>query len=64
MKDKDLKFIIYFTGGQIQKTLMHFSNSFLDAEIRKENFLRLKQLILVGGPGDEIITPWQSAYVY
>ena len=36
---------------------------FLDAKVRRENFLRLKQLILVGGPGDEIITPWQSAYV-
>ncbi|XP_066922155.1 lysosomal thioesterase PPT2-B-like [Clytia hemisphaerica] len=32
-----------------------------DAAIRKENFLRLKNLVLVGGPGDEIITPWQSA---
>jgi len=27
---------------------------------RKKNFLRLKQLVLFGGPDDEIIKPWQS----
>ena len=26
----------------------------------KENFLRLKKLVLVGGPDDGVITPWQS----
>ncbi|XP_022320682.2 lysosomal thioesterase PPT2-like [Crassostrea virginica] len=27
----------------------------------KENFLKLKRLVLIGGPDDEIITPWQSS---
>ena len=29
----------------------------------KENFLRIKHLILIGGPDDEVITPWQSRLV-
>lgn len=28
----------------------------------KRNFLRLKKLVLVGGPHDEIIGPWQSSH--
>ena len=28
----------------------------------KNNFLRLKKLVLVGGPDDGVITPWQSRY--
>lgn len=28
----------------------------------KENFLRLKKMILVGGKDDGVITPWQSRY--
>lgn len=28
----------------------------------KENFLRLKKLVLVGGPDDGVITPWQSSH--
>ena len=32
-----------------------------DAMERKKNFQRLKQLVLIGGPDDNIITPWQSA---
>nr|XP_039251353.1 lysosomal thioesterase PPT2-A-like [Styela clava]XP_039251354.1 lysosomal thioesterase PPT2-A-like [Styela clava] len=27
----------------------------------KNNFTRLKKLVLIGGPDDEVITPWQSA---
>jgi len=30
----------------------------------KENFLRLKNMVLVGGKDDGVITPWQSRYVY
>ena len=26
----------------------------------KANFLRLKQMVLIGGPDDGVITPWQS----
>ncbi|XP_038063790.1 lysosomal thioesterase PPT2-A-like isoform X2 [Patiria miniata] len=28
----------------------------------KENFLRLKQLVMIGGPDDGVITPWQSSH--
>ncbi|CAG7821760.1 unnamed protein product, partial [Allacma fusca] len=28
----------------------------------KENFLKLKKLILIGGPNDGIICPWQSSH--
>jgi len=29
----------------------------------KENFLRLKKMILIGGKDDGVITPWQSRYI-
>lgn len=28
----------------------------------KENFLNVKQLVLIGGPNDGVITPWQSSH--
>ncbi|KAM6910490.1 lysosomal thioesterase PPT2-like [Xenentodon cancila] len=28
----------------------------------KKNFLRIKKLVLIGGPQDGIITPWQSSF--
>lgn len=28
----------------------------------KENFLRLKKLVMIGGPDDGVITPWQSSH--
>lgn len=30
----------------------------------KKNMLRLKRLVLIGGPDDQVITPWQSRCVY
>ncbi|KAG7276572.1 hypothetical protein CRUP_019622 [Coryphaenoides rupestris] len=27
----------------------------------KENFLRIRKLVLIGGPDDDVITPWQSS---
>ena len=29
----------------------------------KTNFLKLQQLVLIGGPDDGVITPWQSRWV-
>lgn len=26
----------------------------------KKNFLKIKKLVLIGGPDDGVITPWQS----
>ena len=28
----------------------------------KTNFLKLQKLVLIGGPDDGVITPWQSRY--
>ncbi|XP_062604107.1 lysosomal thioesterase PPT2-A-like isoform X2 [Saccostrea cucullata] len=28
----------------------------------KRNFLRIKELILIGGPNDDVISPWQSSH--
>uniref|UniRef100_A0A3P9MAZ9 palmitoyl-CoA hydrolase n=1 Tax=Oryzias latipes TaxID=8090 RepID=A0A3P9MAZ9_ORYLA len=28
----------------------------------KKNFLRIKKLVLIGGPDDNVITPWQSSF--
>ncbi|XP_024114004.2 lysosomal thioesterase PPT2-A [Oryzias melastigma] len=28
----------------------------------KKNFLRIKKLVLIGGPDDDVITPWQSSH--
>ncbi|KAM9806159.1 lysosomal thioesterase PPT2-A-like isoform 2-T2 [Syngnathus typhle] len=28
----------------------------------RENFLRIKKLVLIGGPDDDVITPWQSSH--
>lgn len=30
----------------------------------RENFLRIKRLVLIGGPDDGVITPWQSRYLF
>ncbi|OWF36334.1 Lysosomal thioesterase PPT2-B [Mizuhopecten yessoensis] len=32
-----------------------------NATLYKNNFLRLKKLIMIGGPDDGVITPWQSS---
>lgn len=33
-----------------------------DLETWKENFLKIKKLVLIGGPDDGVITPWQSSH--
>ncbi|TWW80014.1 Lysosomal thioesterase PPT2 [Takifugu flavidus] len=33
-----------------------------DLEVWRENFLRIKRLVLIGGPDDGVITPWQSSH--
>lgn len=32
-----------------------------DGKRFKDNFLRIKNLVLIGGPDDGVITPWQSS---
>ncbi|XP_044064211.1 lysosomal thioesterase PPT2-A-like [Siniperca chuatsi] len=33
-----------------------------DTKAWRENFLRIKKLVLIGGPDDGVITPWQSSH--
>ncbi|KAK3592809.1 hypothetical protein CHS0354_009253 [Potamilus streckersoni] len=33
-----------------------------DSQEFKSNFLRLKHLVMIGGPDDGVITPWQSSH--
>ncbi|XP_061771533.1 lysosomal thioesterase PPT2-like isoform X2 [Nerophis ophidion] len=33
-----------------------------EMEAWKDNFLRIKKLVLIGGPDDGVITPWQSSH--
>ncbi|XP_034554009.1 lysosomal thioesterase PPT2-like [Notolabrus celidotus] len=33
-----------------------------DMKAWRENFLRIKKLVLIGGPDDGVITPWQSSH--
>ncbi|XP_069055201.1 lysosomal thioesterase PPT2-A-like [Lepisosteus oculatus] len=33
-----------------------------NSTVWKKNFLRLKKLVLIGGPDDGVITPWQSSH--
>lgn len=30
----------------------------------KKNFLRLSRIVLIGGPDDGVITPWESRYCF
>ncbi|XP_068591246.1 lysosomal thioesterase PPT2-like [Cebidichthys violaceus] len=34
----------------------------IDIKAWRENFLRIKKLVLIGGPDDGVITPWQSSH--
>uniref|UniRef100_A0A3P9MAV6 palmitoyl-CoA hydrolase n=1 Tax=Oryzias latipes TaxID=8090 RepID=A0A3P9MAV6_ORYLA len=46
-----------------RKQYLEYSNflPLLNGEWRK-NFLRIKKLVLIGGPDDNVITPWQSFF--
>ncbi|XP_034030083.1 lysosomal thioesterase PPT2-like [Thalassophryne amazonica] len=46
------KFLALLNGDRLHKEMKAW----------RENFLRLKKLVLIGGPDDDVITPWQSSY--
>lgn len=39
-------------------------NSFTNANIRKLGLTRLQRLVLIGGPDDGVISPWQSRFLF
>lgn len=49
--------------SDIQKIQYHTFFHFTSSEWRR-NFLGIKKLVLIGGPDDGVITPWQSRFVY
>lgn len=42
---------------QLSVPTVHFHTSISEW---KKNFLKIKKLVLIGGPDDGVITPWQS----
>lgn len=52
---KNLYKILYTPEGQ-DVSVGNYWNEF------KTNFLRLKKLVMIGGPDDGVITPWQSSH--
>lgn len=40
-----------------KNVFLHFTSS-----AWRQNFLRIKKLVLIGGPDDDVITPWQSRF--
>ena len=45
------------------KYLPYIDNIISTNSTYRTNFLKLRKLILIGGPDDGVITPWQSRYV-
>lgn len=41
--------------------LLNGDTSHKDLDVWRNNFLRIKKLVLIGGPDDGVITPWQSS---
>lgn len=71
-KGQDLSIGNYWNDPHQQTMYKKFSNYLAQlnnesdtvnefSEQYKANFLRLKQLVLVGGPDDGVITPWQAS---
>ncbi|XP_031554332.1 lysosomal thioesterase PPT2-A-like [Actinia tenebrosa] len=52
-------FLPYINNNQCLSELSH--SYFTAYETQKKNFLKLKNLILIGGPDDGVITPWESS---
>ena len=48
-------------GLWCQLSLVCTHQFIIEAAKRKKNFLRIKQLVLIGGPDDGVIMPWQSS---
>ncbi|XP_076862156.1 lysosomal thioesterase PPT2 [Brachyhypopomus gauderio] len=42
--------------------LLNNERSHPNSTVWKENFLRIKKLVLIGGPDDGVIMPWQSSH--
>ena len=66
MKEDDLIIIVLFYPDPHHLDLYEKENVFLPVlnsptnSSHKSNFAKLEKLVLIGGPDDGVITPWQS----
>ncbi|KAM7383052.1 hypothetical protein PAMP_002738 [Pampus punctatissimus] len=52
---KKMVYLICYNGVGQKVSICDYWNAW------RENFLRIKKLVLIGGPDDGVITPWQSS---
>ncbi|KAK7879617.1 hypothetical protein WMY93_033673 [Mugilogobius chulae] len=55
-RDKYLKYCNFLP--RINREIQH-----KDTNVWRKNFLKIKKLVLIGGPDDGVITPWQSSHL-
>ena len=51
---------IYLKGNKFFPELNNEAGTPAEKELRKKNFLKLSKFVLIGGPGENVIDPWQS----
>merc|ERR1740124_158570 len=54
-------YYLYRTCSNFFPRLNNEKGSYWDKARQKRNFLRLRKLVLVGGPDEDVLRPWQSA---
>ncbi|KAG5856608.1 lysosomal thioesterase PPT2-A-like [Anguilla rostrata] len=59
---KDPHHIDQYVKGNDYLALLNSERLNPSAAVWKKNFLRIKKLVLIGGPDDGVITPWQSSH--
>ncbi|KAM3615141.1 uncharacterized protein V6R79_024021 [Siganus canaliculatus] len=59
---KDPHHMARYLQGNSFLTLLDGDRQHKDMDAWKKNFLRIKKLVLIGGPDDGVITPWQSSH--
>ncbi|KAJ8377934.1 hypothetical protein AAFF_G00249970 [Aldrovandia affinis] len=59
---KDSHHIDKYVKGSNYLAVLNNERPNPNARVWKKNFLRIKKLVLIGGPDDGVITPWQSSH--
>ncbi|KAG7261892.1 hypothetical protein CRUP_006308 [Coryphaenoides rupestris] len=57
----DTDYLKYLFPQFMKSNLFHLERENPNSTEWKSNFLKIKKLVLVGGPDDGVITPWQSS---